>query len=193
MTSHAVDFRLPDWAAAHADAAPRLETPDARMAFAIETARLNVERRTGGPFAAAVFEIETGALVSLGVNIVEKTGLSLLHAETVALALAQKRAGTYDLGAMGRFELVSSAEPCAMCLGAIPWSGIVRLVTGARGEDVEAVGFDEGAKPADWVGALAARGIEVIRGVRREEAAAALRDYAAGGGLIYNPPVDRNS
>ena len=60
------------------------------------------------------------------------------------------------------------------------------MICGARGEDACAIGFDEGAKPADWVGALQSRGIEVIRDVLRPEAQAVLQQYQQSGGLIYN-------
>ena len=73
-----------------------------------------------------------------------------------------------------------------MCLGAIPWSGVRRVVCGARGEDACAIGFDEGAKPADWVAELTGRGIEVTRDVLRSEARAVLNHYHTTGGLIYN-------
>ena len=56
-------------------------------------------------------------------------------------------------------------------------------------EDARAVGFDEGDKHPDWPARLQARGIEVVRDIRREEAAAILRRYAAGGGVIYNGMV----
>ncbi|MBX3176281.1 MAG: nucleoside deaminase [Candidatus Hydrogenedentes bacterium] len=179
---------MPPWLSAMAAAYAPGGAPEARMAFVIEAARRNVSERTGGPFAAAVFEQESGRLVALGVNLVTTQGASILHAEIVALALAQRAAGNYDLGAPGlpAHELVTSTEPCAMCLGAIPWSGVRRVVCGARDEDARAAGFDEGAKPADWAGALAARGIAVLRDVARAEAAGVLREYADGGGPIYN-------
>ena len=47
--------------------------------------------------------------------------------------------------------------------------------------------FDEGDKPADWVGALGRRGIEVVRDIRRKEASAVLEEYARKAGVIYNP------
>lgn len=188
------EFHLPQWAAAYArDAAPASDLA-ARMRFVIEASRMNVERGTGGPFAAAVFARETGALVALGVNLVASERASVLHAEIVALALAQRKLGGYDLGATGLpvHELVSSAEPCAMCLGAIPWSGVKRLVFGARGEDVEMAGFDEGAKPPDWRGELARRGIDLVADVERAAAASVVADYARRGGIIYSPtkPLD---
>jgi tRNA(Arg) A34 adenosine deaminase TadA len=163
------------------------------MRFVVGLARENVSRGTGGPFGAAVFEMETGRLVAPGVNMVVTAGCSVWHAEIVALAMAQEALGAYDLGGDGMppCELVTSTEPCAMCLGAIPWSGVRRVVCGAREEDATAIGMDEGAKPADWVDAFERRGIEVVRDVCREEAAAVLRDYAACGGVIYNGRNDR--
>ena len=106
----------------------------------------------------------------------------------LALTLAQRRLGHYDLGASSfpACELVSSAEPCLMCLGAVLWSGVRYLVCGARGEDVTALGFDEGPKPHEWIGELRRRGIEVRADVLRDEACKILRDYQAAGGLIYN-------
>jgi tRNA(Arg) A34 adenosine deaminase TadA len=67
----------------------------------------------------------------------------------VAIMIAQKILGNFDLGdaSVPAYELVTSTEPCAMCLGATPWSGVRGLVCGARDEDASAVGFDEGSKP----------------------------------------------
>lgn len=73
-----------------------------------------------------------------------------------------------------------------MCLGATPWSGVRHLVCGARDEDARAVGFDEGSKTSEWVGALEDRGITVQQDVLREEAARILQEYAERGGEIYN-------
>jgi tRNA(Arg) A34 adenosine deaminase TadA len=163
-------------------------SPEERMAFAVELSRQNVARGTGGPFAAAVFDAGSGRLIAAGVNMVTSTGLSVAHAEIVALSQAQALLGGFDLGGAGMpaCELVSTTEPCAMCLGAIPWSGVRSLVCGARDEDARAVGFDEGAKPTDWAKALEARGIAVRRDVSREDAVAVLRGYAAADGAVYN-------
>lgn len=73
-----------------------------------------------------------------------------------------------------------------MCLGAVPWSGVRRLVCAARGADVEAIGMDEGAKPARWASKLAQRGIQVVRDVERTAAVAVLFAYQHAGGPIYN-------
>ena len=93
-----------------------------------------------------------------------------------------------NLAAGGRaVTLYSTAEPCAMCLGAIPWSGVNRVVCGARDADVRAVGFDEGDKPVRWVEKFRRRGIAVTRDVRRAEAVGLLARYAAEGGVQYGP------
>jgi tRNA(Arg) A34 adenosine deaminase TadA len=158
-----------------------------RMRFVLDLARENVAAE-GGPFAAAVFEHDSGRLLAAGANRVVASGFSCAHAEVVALSLAQHRLGHYDLG-QSRFpvcELVSSAEPCLMCLGAVLWSGVRYLVCGACGEDVTALGFDEGPKPQDWVGELRRRGIVVRADVLRDEACKLLRDYQTAGGPIYN-------
>ncbi|MBN1141439.1 MAG: nucleoside deaminase [Deltaproteobacteria bacterium] len=162
------------------------------MSLVIELSRMNVENGVNGPFGAAVFD-ESGTLVAPGVNMVLSEGCSLLHAEMVALALAQKAVGRFDLGQGGErhFQLFTSTEPCAMCLGAIPWSGISRLFCAARDEDARAIGFDEGTKPCDWKKAFSSRGILVECDVLRSQAVEVLKSYARQGGKIYNsrPPA----
>jgi tRNA(Arg) A34 adenosine deaminase TadA len=183
-------FDLPTWAkfTVRQQKMP-LVSRVARMRFVIRLSMENLKHDTGGPFGAAVFEAKTGTLVSIGVNIVVLANCSHSHAEMVALANAQKELDNFDLGAPGlsEHELVTSCEPCAMCYGAIPWSGVRRVVCGARAEDAEAIGYDEGSKPTNWARALEARTISVIQDVCRKEALAVLQEYKKRGGVIYNP------
>jgi tRNA(Arg) A34 adenosine deaminase TadA len=184
---------MPRWLAARErDGVSAVFASDAaRMAAVIALAEENV-RRGGGPFGAAVFDCAGGRCVAVGVNRVVAGRCSHLHAEMVALARAQRALGTHDLATAGRFALFTSVEPCAMCLGAVVWSGVARLVCGATGADAEDAGFDEGPKPADWPGAFARRGIRVRRRLLRPRARAVLRAYAAAGGRIYNPQRGRS-
>jgi tRNA(Arg) A34 adenosine deaminase TadA len=158
------------------------------MRLAVELSRQNVERGTGGPFGAAIFEQESGRLLAPGMNLVVPSNCSVAHAEMVAFMIAQQIVKDFDLGGEGKpdYELYASTEPCAMCFGATPWSGVKKLVCGARDEDARVVGFDEGAKLPDWAAALEERGISVEKDVLREEAAAVLKYYAESGGEIYN-------
>lgn len=181
---------LPDWCAAWLDERPAPSvTPQQRMRLVVELAQQQVDRQTGGPFAAAVFDSASGRVVSLGLNQVARCGLSIAHAEIVALSLAQCELQSFDLsaGPSAPLQLVTSAEPCCQCYGAIHWSGIRSVVCGARASDVRQIGFDEGDKPHDWPDHLAARGIAVQQDVLRDDAVSVLRRYAELGGLIYNP------
>lgn len=184
---HQVVIDLPDWLSDWPARPSVLPGRDERMRFAIELARRNVEHGTGGPFGAVVVEAASGRVLGLGVNRVMPLGNSCAHAEVVALVMAEHAVGTFDLSTGGAAaELVTSVEPCVMCIGAVLWSGVRSLVCGAREEDAVVIGFDEGPKAVDWVGELGARGITVVQDVLRSEAAAVLADYAAGGGHIYN-------
>ncbi len=180
---------LPQWLvdrlAAEAGSFPTLE---ARMRLVIEFSKLNIRHGTGGPFGAAIFDMDSRELLAAGVNRVVPLNSSIAHAEMLAIAGAQRRLGSFDLGAKGFpcCELVTSCEPCAMCFGAIPWSGIRKLVCGASSGDAQRIGFDEGPKHPDWVEELERRGITVLTGVCRSEAAKVLSDYHAKNGLIYN-------
>lgn len=183
----ALHIDLPDFLLAANTEPSVLPTVEARMRFVLELARQNIAAG-GGPFAAAVFERATGRLVAAGANRVVASHCSSAHAEILALSLAQQRIGHHDLGAPGQpaHELVTSAEPCTMCLGAVLWSGVRHLVCAARGDDVVALGFDEGPKPDGWVAELQARSIDVTTDLLRAEAIALLQDYRAAGGTIYN-------
>jgi tRNA(Arg) A34 adenosine deaminase TadA len=189
MSFPQVTLELPGWVEELLpDPERTYPTEEDRMRLVIELSRLNVERGTGGPFGAAIFERETGRLLAPGMNLVVPSSCSVAHAEMVAIMIAQQVVGDFDLGSEGKpaYELYASTEPCAMCFGATPWSGVRSLLCGARDEDARAVGFDEGAKLPDWVTALEERGISVKRDVLREDAARVLRDYANSGGEIYN-------
>jgi len=189
MKTKPIHIELPAWIERYlADAGDVYPTREERMALVIRLSMENVNRGTGGPFAAAVFDKNSGKLIAAGVNLVTVCNLSIAHAEMVALMQAQSILGGFDLGGAGmpECELVTSTAPCAMCLGAVPWSGVRAVVCGARDEDARAVGFDEGSKRQDWVRELEARGIEVVQDVLREKAAAVLRGYADRGGIVYN-------
>lgn len=186
MQTH-FEFDLPAWVEPFiADYDKDFSTPQKRMALAIALSAENIKQKTGGPFGAAIFDSDN-QLVAPGINLVTSNNCSILHAEMVAIALAQKALCRHDLSNEGKenFELATSCEPCAMCYGATPWSGVTRLACGARKDDAEAVGFDEGAKPKAWAEALESRGIQVLCDIHREKAIAVFDLYKHFDGLIY--------
>lgn len=183
------NISLPQWLTDYCTTAKTtLPNIGDRMRFVVELSARNIKEKTGGPFAAAVFD-DKGKLIAPGVNLVESANCSILHAEMVAIAFAQKTLNRFDLSAGGKlkYQLVTSTEPCAMCYGAIPWSGIGSLVCGARDQDARSIGFDEGPKLKNWIEELQNRNITVQCDVLRDRAAAVLKEYSAIGGKIYNP------
>jgi len=180
---------LPTWTTDFLEQQPKtFTTPEARMDLVTKLAQLNIQQGTGGPFGAGVFRTDTHQLVAPGVNLVLTSHSSIAHAEIVAIMMAQQTLGGHDLGAVEPppHELVTSCEPCTMCLGAICWSGVRHLICGARGSDAEAVGFDEGPKPANWVTELEQRGITVTLDIGRDKASSVLQQYIQNGGELYN-------
>ena len=88
------------------------------------------------------------------------------HAEVVTLSLAQKELGTWNLGEPGKpaLQLVVNWLPCAMCLGAVLWSGVRSLAIAGLANDSrleEITGFDEGPR-VDTAKELAKRDVEFI-------------------------------
>jgi tRNA(Arg) A34 adenosine deaminase TadA len=179
---------LPDWIdTCIPDQRMKYHSVEDRMELAIALASGNI-KNNGGPFGAIIFEKNSGRLVAPGINLVLQSNCSVVHAEIVAIILAQQKLATFDLSAEGapECELVTTTEPCAMCLGAIPWSGISSLVCGARDEDARGIGFDEGDKPDNWIDKLQSRSISVTRDILRDKAKTVLQQYIDEGGIIYN-------
>ncbi len=155
---------------------------EAKIRFVIALACRNVSNGTGGPFGAAIFDAATDRLVAVGVNCVVPANQSWAHAEMTAFSHAQHLRNTYELKGC---ILVTSCEPCAMCYGATPWSGVEGVIYGASREDAESIGFDEGDKGADWVRNLEKRGIRVTGPILREEACRPFALYRELGGKVY--------
>ena len=195
MKKNSLTLSLPEWID---DFLKQYQFPlvsnEERMRFVLKLTLQNIEKTTGGPFGAAVFEKESGQLVSVGVNVVLNQGCSAAHAEMMAIMLAQQELGTHDLGIaeLPEFQLVTSGKMCAMCLGSVVWSGVREVLASAQPEDVEnIVGFDEGPAPADYDQQLEKRGISIIPSFLREEGCEVLQRYVDLEGVVYNP--SRNS
>jgi len=181
-----IDF--PVWLEYFADWEEPCISDDEKMRLVVNLAIENVKRATGGPFGAAIFAAGTGKILSIGINQVMRLNNSCLHAETTAIMAAQAELKSHNLNSSSetKYELFTSCEPCAMCLGAILWSGVSRIVCAAAKEDASAVGFDEGPVYESSYDYLQSKGIEVKRGLMRGEAVKAFDLYRETGGVIYN-------
>jgi tRNA(Arg) A34 adenosine deaminase TadA len=194
-----VQVSLPEWTKKELPShlAKIYETDEEMMALAVHLSSRNAREGTGGPFGCAIYERNTNdntaKLVSVGVNRVVALGNSTLHGETVAIQLAQSKLKSFtmqlcvegDSEKKRQFELFTSCEPCAMCLGATLWSGVSRIVCGATKSDAEAIGFDEGPVFEESYEHLRKSGIDVKKSVLQVEAAKVLEEYGRVG-VIYN-------
>ena len=188
MNLPAIHITLPDWVSSAIDFDRVYTTDEEKMRLAIELSRQNVLRRTGGPFGAAIFQRETGRLVAVGVNSVVRLNNCTLHGEMMAFMMAQARLECFSLRTADgvEHELVTSCDPCAMCLGATLWSGVTRMICGAHRDDARRLNFEEGPVFPESHQYLRDRGIEIVAGVLRDEANAVLELYRGHGGPIYN-------
>jgi tRNA(Arg) A34 adenosine deaminase TadA len=107
------------------------------LKLAIETASENI-KEGGGPFGAVV--VSQGRIISSAGNRVVPEHDPTAHAEVQAIRSASAELGTHDLS---NCVIYSSCEPCPMCLGAIYWAGIRRIVYASDRYQAAASGFDD--------------------------------------------------
>lgn len=96
------------------------------------------------------------------------------HAERLLATLASR---TLEPGMLARCSLYSSAEPCAMCAGAIYWVGIGRVVYGLSERRLRSITGNHAENPTldlpcRTIFAAGQRSTQVIGPILEEEAAA---------------------
>jgi len=101
------------------------------------------------------------------------------HAERLLATWASK---TYGPAFLAQCTLYSSAEPCAMCSGAIYWAGIGRVVYGQSEKSLKAMTGAHAENPTldlpcRVVFAAGQRAVEVVGPLLADEAAALQRDF----------------
>jgi tRNA(Arg) A34 adenosine deaminase TadA len=92
----------------------------------------------GGPFGAVI--VKDGEIIAQSGNTVTKTNDPTAHAEINVIREACRKLNDFELKGC---VLYSSCEPCPMCLGAIYWSRLDKLVFAATHEDAKNAGFDD--------------------------------------------------
>jgi len=140
------------------------DEPLLRQAFAVAR-----RARKGGdhPFGALLADENGTVLREQGNGYSSEGGDRTAHAERL---LASWAARMLSLDELSRCTLYTSAEPCAMCAGAIYWAGIGRVVYGQSERDLKAqtgaheenptldlpcqVVFEAGQRPTEVIGPL---------------------------------------
>jgi tRNA(Arg) A34 adenosine deaminase TadA len=118
-----------------------------------------------GPDGTVLIEQENGYLPDRDMTA---------HAERL---LATRASKTYKPGFLAGCTLYASAEPCAMCAGAIYWAGIGRVVYGMNERDLKAITGNHAENPTldlpcRTVFAAGQRTVEVIGPLLVAESAA---------------------
>ena len=140
--------------------------------------------REGGdhPFGAVLADSNGTLLMEQGNGYSSEGGDRTAHAERL---LASSAARVYSLEDLAEFTLYTSAEPCAMCAGAIYWSGIGRVVYGQTEKSLKEQTGDHEENPTldlpcEIIFAAGQRPTEIIGPLLEDEAAQLQADYWAG-------------
>jgi tRNA(adenine34) deaminase len=140
---------------------------DAAMGLALDEAAAAV-RHGDVPVGAVV--LRDGEVIAQRHNERERTGDPSAHAEVLALRDAAEVAGTWHLEGT---TLVVTLEPCPMCAGALVGARVDQVVFGAADPKAGACGslYNLCADPR------LNHEVEVVAGVRSDEAADLLTDF----------------
>jgi len=138
-----------------------------------------------GPFYAELYDEHYNFVLGASNSVVE-TQCALNHAEMNTLKLAFDKYKNYNLSHY-KLTLFVNAEPCIMCLGAIMWSGVNKIIFSVPSSEVERItGFDEGFKP-NWFEEMKKRNIKACGGIDEEYGKKILQYYVDLGKTIYKP------
>jgi tRNA(Arg) A34 adenosine deaminase TadA len=141
-----------------------------RAAFAVA----RKARESGDhPFGSILADADGNVLMEQGNGFTSEGGDRTAHAERM---LASRAAKSYDVEFLQRCTLYTSAEPCAMCAGAIYWAGIGRVVFGQTEKDLKAQTGDHTENPTldlpcQVVFLAGQRSTEIVGPLLSEEAA----------------------
>ena len=149
-----------------------------RRSFAIAR---DSRQRGDHPFGCLLADGAGNVLMEQGNGYSSEGGDRTAHAERL---LASRAARQYDTAFLSECTLYTSAEPCAMCSGAIYWAGIGRVVYGQteRGLKAQTGAHEENPTldlPCHVVFAAGQRPTEIVGPLLEEEAAALQADFWA--------------
>lgn len=107
------------------------------LQVAVKIATEGIEK-SFGPFGAVI--TKEGTIIAEAANLVTLSGDPTAHAEMLAIRKASEILKTHDLSDC---TLYSSCEPCPMCLGAVYWAGIKKVVYASTRSEAAKSGFND--------------------------------------------------
>jgi tRNA(Arg) A34 adenosine deaminase TadA len=128
------------------------------------------------PFGAVI--VRDGAIVAATHNTVWRDGDPTAHAEVNCIRAAAAALGSIDLSGCSIF---STCEPCPMCLAAIHWSRLDRVVFGATIADAADAGFREMQVDARVLAQMGHSLLRIETGLLREECARLFAQWREAG------------
>lgn len=140
---------------------------DVWMQLAIDEARAAAAE---GEVPVGAVLLHEGEVIGRGHNRTEQLDDPAAHAEILALREAGAALGDWRLE---HSTLVVTLEPCPMCIGAIIWARVERLVYGAADPRYGACGSAVELR----TDRLAPHLLETVSGVREQECGDLLRDF----------------
>jgi tRNA(Arg) A34 adenosine deaminase TadA len=163
---------------------------EALLRCAFEVARQS-RRRGNHPFGAVLADAAGTLLMEQGNGFSEQDRDMTAHAERL---LASRASRAYGASFLASCTVYSSAEPCAMCAGAIYWAGIGRVVFGQTEKSLKAATGNHPENPTldlpcRAVFAAGERTVEVIGPLLEQEAAALQDDFWRSRGQESSKPA----
>lgn len=150
---------------------------DKFMERAIEIARREMHDGGAAPFAAVI--VRDGEIIGEGVNQVVNNHDPTSHGEVEAIRDAGRKTGSWDLSGA---TLYTTCEPCEMCVAAMYWARIDRMVYAATLADCAEIGLDTSPLTKMVRSDLDARTLPAHQSMHAESRAV-LQEWAASPGF----------
>ena len=152
------------------------------MELSIKQAGKTMRKGIGGPFGAAIVNSKTGEIVCVTSNHVLADNDPTAHAEICAIRLACRILDTFDLTG---YTIYTTGYPCPMCMGAIIWANLDKVIYAGESGDADRIGFRD-----DWIYQFIEEGCEndLVVPVEadeeaREKVLELYKEYSKGGDM----------
>lgn len=137
---------------------------------------IELSKKAFYPYGAII--VKDGKIIGRSDSKTNVSQSAFSHAELRAIEDAMEDLGGHLCAEGGKgVTLYSSCEPCAMCMGAILYTGIEKLVYGATLEDSKECVNDILAHSKDVANICSNRKIEIVSEFMRDEAVSVLKEW----------------